>query len=363
MNCAKCGNKNPDYARFCVFCGAAVGVEARVAEEPPVPEPAVTEAPEPVKKTPPKPEKKPAGSATRRTVNTVAPARKSVPRPRQEGHYTTVRPIDDNPAQPARAAKPAWTPKAPRTDGRVAVPPKAEEPGGEKRKAKTPPGILPRRPAPARPSPKRDTLVPERVVKKPAARNMLPYNDDDEYDDYDDDYEDALKHKFFSAIAGVFLLVALCVAFWVIVTPGGQVFRAGLNLPAPADAYRRLGDNYRQNAQFAKAADSYFNALKLDSANFGYALLVGKTQEIVGNLDRAEQAYLLCLQLDEGEAEPYHLLSELYARQAKLDHAAAVRQTGYEKTGDPLLNNSRERVQVIDEAPETETPEIVAPPP
>lgn len=304
MNCKKCGNKNPDYARFCVFCGEAI-------EQADKPAPPPKAEPKKVKKAPPA-----------EVGLDIAPAKRRNTAPRAQG--ATVKPILENPAQPMRRAKVVGEAPAQKPTIKIEEPAKREAPIRE-------------RPAPIKRPPekkKTNTLVPERAEKKPGVRPAIIYGDEDAEEE---EYESGLKHKIISAFAGVLLLFALSVAFWLIVTPGGQVFRAGLGLSAPASAYKQLGDSLREKAQFSKAADAYYNALKLDSGNYEYALLVAKTQVVVGNLEKAETAYALCIQIDPAKSEPYQLLAELYEQQGKDEQLATLLATAYQNTADPAF--------------------------
>jgi tetratricopeptide (TPR) repeat protein len=279
----------------------------------------------------------------------------------------TVRPIPENPAQPRRPSDPppkaaagASSPKAAPSDRKqkidsASIVPKRTKPAPHDKQpgqtAQQAEGARRSAPSAAR---RQSTLVPERADRPaPPARRAR--------DEYEYEYEDTVRHKVFSAIAGVFLLCALCVAFWVIVTPAGQVFRASLGLSAPADAYKRLGDDLRQRSQYTKAADAYYNALKIDSANYEYALLVAKTQEVIGNLEKAEKAYGKCIELSPAEPEPYERLAEMYNHPEDAQKQAAVRALAYQNTSDARFSDPAQAPEPTPEPTPSPAPEQAQP--
>jgi tetratricopeptide (TPR) repeat protein len=86
-----------------------------------------------------------------------------------------------------------------------------------------------------------------------------------------------------------------------------------------------------------RAADAYYSALKLDPDNYEYAMLVGKTQEMVGDRDAAIKAYMVCVKLKETAVEPYVRLRDLYKVRGDDQMAENWRAEGYAKTGDATL--------------------------
>jgi hypothetical protein len=155
---------------------------------------------------------------------------------------------------------------------------------------------------------------------------------------YDEAVEERALSRRIKGIVTVALLAgALMVAIWLMWTPGGQMVRAQLNLGAPASAYKALGDQDRAGGQVQRAADAYYNALKLDPKNYDYALLVGQTQEMTGNRESAAKAYMLCVTLKPTEVQPYKLLVDLYRVMGDNDAAENWRAEGYKQTADASL--------------------------
>ena len=158
---------------------------------------------------------------------------------------------------------------------------------------------------------------------------------------YDEAMEERALSRRIKGIVTVALLVgALMVAIWLMWTPGGQMVRAQMNLGAPASAYKALGDQNRAGGQVQRAADAYYSALKLDSKNYDYALLVGQTQAMVGTEDsrkKAAMAYGLCIKLRPQEVQPYKELVDLYNVMGDYEAAEGCRAEGYKQTGDASL--------------------------
>lgn len=155
---------------------------------------------------------------------------------------------------------------------------------------------------------------------------------------YDEAAEDRALSRRIKAIVSIALAVGvLMVGIWLMLTPGGQIVRAQLNLGAPASAYKALGDQDLAGGQVQRAADAYYNALKLDQKNYEYAMLVGKTKEMVGDREAAIKAYMICVNLKETAVEPYIRLKDLYKVLGDSQMAENWRAQGYAKTGDATL--------------------------
>ncbi len=155
---------------------------------------------------------------------------------------------------------------------------------------------------------------------------------------YDEAAEEWALARRIKGIVALMLLVGIAViTVWLLWMPGGQLFRARWNMGAPATAYKTLGDQERENGQIARAADAYYSALKLDPDNYEYALLVGQTQDIIGNWENAAKAYMVCVNLKPQAVQPYKLLVDLYTMQGNAQMAENWRAEGYLKTDDPTL--------------------------
>lgn len=188
-------------------------------------------------------------------------------------------------------------------------------------------------PARKRPvDPRASTIIPRRKRKETdlffediAMPRETPYEDAEEGGER--------GHKIRSAVAGVLLLVVLGVVFWLLALPGGQAFRAGLGLDAPASAHATLGDRHTAEGSVRRAAEAYYKALVLDPENYDYALKVGQTQTQIGDYDKALSAYALCIKLKETASEPYRAVADIYVRQGRTDYALSALSTGYDRTG------------------------------
>ena len=155
---------------------------------------------------------------------------------------------------------------------------------------------------------------------------------------YDEAAEEWALSKRIKGIVALALLIGIAViAVWLMWMPGGQLFRARWNMGAPATAYKALGDQERANGQIPRAADAYHNALRLDPDNYEYALLVGQTQDIIGNWKSAAKAYMLCVKLKPQAVQPYKLLMDLYTIHGDAQMAESWRAEGYLQTSDETL--------------------------
>lgn len=358
MFCNACGKKNPDDAHFCAYCGAALVAPQQAAlpiESEFVPEAGDAPAPQAP------PPKAAAEAAPEAAADPDSPYRRPGSAPKFKSHVygaeadpeKTVRPLTENPAQPGRPEAKSMPRPAPHEDEirprparpdvsklnlKRPAPPvgKAITSAGE---AVTPPSRKPpvRRPpiaAKQRPS----NNIPQR--KKSRRQSDLFFEDlelpeDTLYDEIAE--EDRLARRIKSAIALLFLAAVAVVVGWLFLTGSGQVFRASLGMGAPASAYKQLGDQARAGGQLKRAADAYYNALKLDPENYQYALLVGSTQDLIGEKEKAIAAYQLCITLRDTAVEPYRLLADLYEQMGQDGLAQTTRQAGYEKTGDSSL--------------------------
>ena len=66
-------------------------------------------------------------------------------------------------------------------------------------------------------------------------------------------------------------------------------------------------------------------------------MLVGKTQEMIGDRDTAAKAYMKCTMVKPTAVEPYIRLKELYRVLGDNDKAESWRAEGYAKTNDAAL--------------------------
>lgn len=356
-----------------------------------------TAEPEPVKEPAPAPEEPKAPAAE----NTPAPEQRPYVRARQ---YRTLQPLMENPAQPGREVKEPVQqivpePAAQEAEPQETLPDAAEpeiedwwnEPKREDERAPqpiTPPEDLwadaeeeaeeedlwadegepeakkkfvfpwqknkdenlvltstgteempARKPVIARK--KRDTRIPERIVKQEEPEEEITADEEEEAqdiffmrpkrpsrrdeDEIDDAYVNSRVRTILFAIAFVACLFS---AVWLFATNSGQMFLAGFNLSTDAEAYRDLGDSALANNQVKRAAEAYYRALSLDPDDYETALLVGKTQQQIGEYDTAADAYYMCTQLNPSAAEPYEALVLLYKSQGEPEKAEYFQDLG-----------------------------------
>ncbi len=315
MYCGECGKQNPEGAKFCAFCGnklPAVGAAEPAAE-------AAKPAPETAKPDPHQAFKRPSGD--------------------------DVRPMADNPAQPARSgdAKPAQPPRPAVQPAKPAPQPAVRKPQG----AITASGgeVMPPSRAPNVKKASGYSQITHRTpVVSPYAQTKKKSDEDDEDlffeavdEPYDDEGEDNLVRHLKSAIAVLFLVLVVGTLGWLFLSHSGQMFRAEMGLPAPAEIYRELGDQRATRNELKGAADAYYRALSQDSSNYIYAMLVGQAYEAIGDYETAFKAYQLCQAQRENAPEPYLHLAEIQERNGNAEAGRRWRQMGYEKTGDASL--------------------------
>lgn len=192
---------------------------------------------------------------------------------------------------------------------------------------------------------RRDTHIPQRIVR-PVQREEedIDLQEEEERQDIffmrprkprgEDSIDDAYVN---SRVRTILLSIAFCVclgaAIWLFATSSGSMFLAGFNLSTDAQAYRDLGDTALSSNQIKRAAEAYYKALSLDPDNYEIALLVGKTQQQIGEYDTAANAYYLCTQLRPTLAEPYEALIRLYEIQGESEKAEYFRELGEANTG------------------------------
>ena len=330
MYCASCGKENPQGAAFCAFCGKKL--TAPQADGPAFIESELVLT-----------EEEPAPKAAEAAQAPSAHQAYMRPDPSR-----LVTPLGDNPAQPLRRseARKARAAEAQRREEPQEPPAKAPTRAAEPRPAATPQARRAQRntDAAGQPVPERKPPVaPRKEAKWTAPSTLVPkrrkrpaedlFFEDEESESFDED-EGQLARRVKSAAAAVFLLAALGFVFWLIALPGGQMLRARMGMGAPASAYAALGQQYLNEGSMKRAADMYYDALRLDPDNYDYALWVAKTQELVGDRERALTAYAKCMSLKPAEAEPYRAVAELYRQLGDEERVRNALKTGYDRTGD-----------------------------
>lgn len=360
MYCNECGKPNPDYAKFCAFCGEKLlepEGEAKAPEPMPesvsesVPEsapPIVVPDPEPVPVQ--KPVERPA-TVPQKPIPLKPDVIKSDPHQvfRRPLDSETVRPLLDNPAQPSRTPKPV----APEMDvdddiekSRPAAPPPKPASGPVTATGN-------RVPPPARPQNVKKPGHYQGISHRPPAPS--PYKqaqekraqrnpDDDLFfediapdDIYEAEEDDNFARHLKAIIATLFVLAVLCVLGWLFLTGDGQVFRAGLGMDASAGAYRVLGDRAMEQGHIQRASAAYHEALKRDGSNFEYAMLVAQTAAQSGEVETAAKAYQLCMQLRPDSPEAYRQLAELLESRGNHELGEQWRRQGFDQSGDESL--------------------------
>lgn len=344
MFCNECGKPNPDYAKFCAYCGAKLIAPQPEPEQPPAPKEALPPAPDAPAETAEAPYqralKKPPAEAE-------AEAPRPITRPRPTpaaGNRPTARPLIDNPAQPrsgprapsARSQDPL--PKAAQPGRPAAAPPRPQPVSRPKPAAELEPEDIPPRKAPVKHPIPSITHVPPRPVEgpRPAPKFIPNYDEEEDEDDYDEEDEGGLRMKIIASC--VVLLLVLSAAFYLFATSSGQLFRAKMGWGAPAGAYWKLGDDALADGQVKTAAEAYYDALKLDPNNYLGCLRLAQAMELAGDPSKAESAYLRCISLRPSDAEPYQRLANLLGRQGRTEEMNEVLRQGAEKTGDSSLN-------------------------
>ena len=115
---------------------------------------------------------------------------------------------------------------------------------------------------------------------------------------------------------------------------GGHAFRAGIGMGGSAETYVQLGDRYLKENSIKRAADAYYDALRLAPDNYDYALKVAKTQELIGNREKALSAYAKCIALTPSAPEPYRAVAALYRQMGETDQSINALKHGFDNTGD-----------------------------
>lgn len=123
-------------------------------------------------------------------------------------------------------------------------------------------------------------------------------------------------------LLGIAAAVCLIAGIWLFATKDGSVLLAGFNLSNDAQAYVWLGDKALASNQIKRAAEAYYRALTIDQDNYEVALLVGKTQQQIGEYEKAANAYYLCTTLSPGEKAPYEHLIALFTMQSEPERAS-----------------------------------------
>lgn len=356
MYCSSCGKQNPEGAAFCAFCGKKMTAPQEESQtfiegELLVPDQESHQAPPASHQPYMRPD--PSRLVTPMADNPAQPARRSEMRKARSAQAAQPQDLEA-PEQPAQAAgngarrepssyksaslqreAPSQAAAARRETaarhGAAGGPDTARH--GAARDAAG--RAVPERKSPVPPRKKADweapsTLVPKRR-KRPA--DDLFFEDVEPGDDFEED-DDLMGRRIKSAIAALCLLAVLGFVFWLLVLPGGQMLRAKMGVGAPASAYAALGQQYLSEGSMKRAADAYYDALRLDPDNYDYALQVAQTQEMLGDRETALAAYAKCLSLDPGRPEPYRAVAQIYQQMGDLDRAANALKVGYDSTGD-----------------------------
>jgi len=397
LYCIECGKANPEGAKFCAYCGVKLFTGETVPTIAPIAaQMEKTEASAQPETT--APAKDIPAQSEKAAVEPEAPAQSADAKPYvRVRHGRTLQPTMENPAQPDREERMYFSQPAPESvqpepepepapepemeqwwnDGAKSDAPEAEpvalpddlwgmpgdEPEEEEPKKKR---VFPwqrnrddnmvltssgteempaRKPVISRK--KRDTRIPERIVKQEEPEeNELPEIDDEEVQDIffmrpkkqrreeEDSIDDAyVNSRVRSILFAIGFVTCLFVAVWLFATNSGQMLLAGFNLSSSAEAYRDLGDSALGNNQVKRAAEAYYKALSLDPDDYDTALLVGKTQQQIGEYDTAADAYYMCTQLRPSAPEPYEALVRLYEIQNEPEKADYFRNLGAANAG------------------------------
>ncbi len=170
---------------------------------------------------------------------------------------------------------------------------------------------------------RKDTFIPEKRERDLFFDPLPPDAADDFDEEYEMDFVGVIKRKIFSFVASALLIGIFCFIFWILVFPSGGVFCAKWGLPASAASFERLGDEYLASNQVKNAANAYYTALQKDPEGASYSLVlhVAQTQQTIGDTERAEKAYIMCISLDPTQKEPYEALAAIYRSRGDADTA------------------------------------------
>ncbi len=311
MFCISCGKDNPDGALYCAFCGVQLLTGEQETEDERFKRPDPSRLVVPLEENPVQPVRR-TEARRRRRAEPPPPPRKE---PREEPWEESWEDLWEEPREPRRS--------------------------------------IPERRAPVIPRKRADRENPNTIVpRKRRVRKEDPFFEMDEYDEVESAYGRHVK----SAVAGLFLLAVLAGIFYLLVMPGGQKLRASMGLGGKAWAHAALGDEYLEGGSVKRAADAYYDALRMDPDNFDYALKVARTQEMIGDRDKALNAYAKCIDLDPTRPEPYTEVAELYRLMGDVERQKNSLKAGFDRTGDTELFRAYEKLIREETTPEP-TPE------
>ena len=345
MYCTGCGKQNPAGAVFCAFCGEKIASDGNAAStgrlsdeaHSPFMRPDANAHVTPLSENPAQPGRRSRGTEESEreyeTLESVVPERKPRPAPRTEPRHETHNDLRPEPIE----RKPAPKPEPAKRKFR----PEPAEPAATKRRPMRPiREEVPDRKPPISSWKKPnwanvDTFIPKQRKRNPSD---LFFEDIDLPDavSYAAEVEDEreLTKRIKSGLALGLLLIVLGILCWLFFLPGGHAFRAGIGMGATAQTYAQLGERYLSENSIKRAADAYYDALRLEPNNYDYALKVARTQELTGNREKALSAYAKCIALTPSAPEPYRAVAALYRQMGENEQAANALKVGFDNTGD-----------------------------
>lgn len=173
------------------------------------------------------------------------------------------------------------------------------------------------------------------------------YDDDDydsEYDEYEfDDKEDdegfVARHKWMLITIVTVLILLLAAAGFLLFTDPGQGILARVDLASNPEAYNKVGYTEYQNEHFDKAAEFFEKAVSKDTTNnYEYRHSAMVAHYAAGNIEKAADMAIKCIELKPDDPEPYNELSSIYVGTEMPARIEAYIHQGYQATGDEHLN-------------------------
>ena len=390
--CSACGQKNPDEARFCAFCGARLltaplpeqepdtapeweaesifdrPTEARAAQAPdgkPQDEAPVDagvsalEAVQPPHRYDASEDKGVRAGATPRTARPVERRNADVPRSarreRQPENVTRAagsgweRPEPQSGTQTRKSARIVASHSTTRAGDVVRADhaPKAEYSPWAKPTATDKALRAARNGAPSTIVPRRGGQLPPE--EEPEDLFFDGYDEELEPPRYVDPREEDEREEMrrlsyveknvrgFIGV-GLTMLTLLILAAWLFLFPSGQMMLARFGLTDSATAYAGIARSAYDGGNYSMAAKNYYQALLLDDDNYEYAISTADCYMKAGNTGSAATALTMAIDINASDKRAYQLLQQLYPdAQTRPTAVAELLSQGATLTGDGSL--------------------------
>ena len=157
--------------------------------------------------------------------------------------------------------------------------------------------------------------------------------------DYEEPESPSFLVRHVRGLVGTALTAMLVLILFIWACTGtGQRTLAGINLAWTSGAYAELGRDAFEDGSFKTAARYYEKAFEKDSTDYVLAYNAGVCYEKYGDKERAEQFYILAIQADPSQLNPYVALRNLYPDLSVMTQEVRnLIDQGYLKTGDGRL--------------------------